>query len=175
MFQTTYISKIIPLSSTEATSAFDVWRRQVTTQQHRSRFVRAARRVWLRPIREQRVSDRTELRLTTGIAWCRAIPVRFQLEVAEWSGHKTVLALRPRRFRWIATTPAYGQLAREALQAIAAELLEIHAKELPTHLRLLSVREVEHRLPWCPAGLRAEAPWQRVRHTSDAGVGAMTR
>lgn len=175
MFDTTYISKIIPLSRTEAICASDVWRRQVTTQQDGSRFVRATRRVWLRPVWNQRVSDRTELRLATGIAWYRAIPVRFQLEVSEWSGHKTILALRPRRFRRIATTQAYGQLVREALQAIAAELLEIHAKGLPTHLRLLSDGEVEHRLPWCPADLRADASWQRVRHTSDGVVGAMTR
>ena len=49
MFKTTYISKIIPLSLTEATCASDVWRRQVTTKQDGSRFVRAARGVWVAP------------------------------------------------------------------------------------------------------------------------------
>jgi hypothetical protein len=175
MFHTTYTSKIIPLSQSEAICASDVWRRQVATQQDGSRFVRGTRRVWLRPVWNQRVSDRTELRLATGIAWCRAIPVRFQLEVSEWSGHKTILALRPRRFRRIAMTQAYDQLVREALQAVAAELLEIHAKELPTHLRLLSDGEVERGLPWRPADLRTDATWQRVRHTSDGSVGVMTR
>ena len=101
--------------------------------------------------------------------------MRFQVEVTEWSGNETVLALRSRKFRRIATTTMYGQLVRDVLQAIAAELLDIHAKEGPTHLRLLPVGAVECRRPWRSTGARTDVPLVPARHSSDTTVGAMSR
>jgi hypothetical protein len=173
VFKTTYSSKILPLSPTEANCVSEVWRRQVVSRQHGSRFLRPTRRVWLRPAWNQRVGDGTERQLATGVAWCRANPVRFQVEVTEWSGNKTVLALRSRKFRRIATTTTYGQLVREALQAIAAELLDIHAKESPTHLRLLP-DGAAYRCPWRSTDARPDVPSLRARCSSDATVGAMS-
>ena len=175
MFQTTYASKMLPLSPREANCASDVWRRQVARRQGGSRFVRATRRVWLRPVWNHRVSGRSDLRLATGIAWCRANPVRFHLEVSEWSGDRTVLALRPRRFRRIETRATYGTLVRETLQTIAAELVDLHAKEGPTHLRLVSDGSVHDRHAWRYTGVGAGVRLPQARISSDGALPAMTR
>jgi hypothetical protein len=161
MFDTSYISKNVPLCPTEAAGITDLWYRQLDEVSVGSRFVRAADRLWLSGEVGPEAPEQWRIRHIPGILWVRCRPVRVEFEVSAWSATTTTVALRPQGWSSVIDTERFGEAAFRAVEKLAHSLTLMHELTLARTASFRSVRDVlvERKLQWPAASERNSGPF----------------
>jgi hypothetical protein len=119
VFDSAYVSRVIPLGPADAVEATDVWYRQLAPAPG-GRLV-GGQQLRLRPRFEPTDFDPLLLRRFRGTLWVgRWWPVRIELELAQYSRFASEIALRPTSLRWPVGIEHYGADAARAVEEIVS-------------------------------------------------------
>lgn len=142
MFDTTYVSKTLPLCPTEAAGIADLWHWGLDEISVGSRFVRAVDRLWVGAELSSVSPDPSAIRHTAGILWVCGRPVRVEFEIATWSATATTVAIRPVGRASIASTGRYARAAYRAVERVTQSLMLTHEHTEARSASFRAVRDV---------------------------------
>ncbi len=145
MINTAHTARRLHLMPFEARRAADQWHSKQVDERPLSRYVRAGRRLWLRPWPMSQSEDRTLLRCWSGLVWYHTVPLAVELELSVWSSEQTEISLHPIRFGLHAPGSFY-LIVREALNDVANGILTANTSSHTFPVPMISQLECRRQL-----------------------------
>lgn len=145
MLNTAHTARRLHLMPLEASRAADEWHSKRVDERPLSRYVRAGRRLWLRPWPMCQSDDQTLLRCWSGLVWCHAVPLAVQLDLSVWSSDQTEISVHPIRFGVDAPSSFYP-IVRQALDDVANGILAANSSSHTFAVPMISQPECRRQL-----------------------------
>jgi hypothetical protein len=165
VFDSAYISRMVPLGPADAIEATEAWYRNLPVALGHRRLV-GGHRLTVRPSFEPTNFDPLLLRRLRGTLWVGWWwPVRVDLELTMYSGCASEIALRPSTLRWPVAIERYGEDAGRAVEEVVVAITMGRSARVD-HAR--EPNENGQRL--CPSRPTIEWPWSRPDRRAPASL-----